>query len=303
MAKKKRQVGRGRWKQSKTRKTIFIKRALSMTLSPQTEIAKRAGVGPRVVSIIARRDRIRPPELTKAIHGSAVSSARKRILFPRRRKKIGHFKTDAEKWAAIKKHNVTIEGEVNKWWKSEWVKQAFGRNKENMLKQAKLFVFQQLDYFDPNERTEKGRPAEIKRWIRIGAEFFCRKIYNNEKEKDTRNRTAIQKLATAKTGPITARSRVPATAKPLLKKLGFDISAVSEVGFGDIRKEIIRIAEEKETGLTERQKQVVRMRLEDQTLAEIAERLDLKAQSGIYAFEDSATKKIKKRLESFRPQQ
>ena len=61
-------------------------------------------------------------------------------------------------------------------------------------------------------------------------------------------------------------------------------------------KQIIKISNETETGLSQREKTVVRMRLEDKTLADIAEKLGLRSKGLISECESSAAKKIKKRL-------
>ncbi len=295
--KKKRRVQLGRWKKSPRRRGVFIRRALSMTLAPNPKIARRAGLDlSDLVSKADKRDEIRPPELAKAILGERISESLKKRAKRQTRKKIGYYTTEKEKWDVIKNHNELIEKIANIWWRSPYVKGAFGRKRKDFLRAVKLFVLEQLDYFDPERKDKKGRPVKISDWIRGGVKMICRRIYFDEK-KASEKQAPFLEIAAGRTEPLVPRSRVPLTARHLLLKLGLSISVVSEMGFGDIRKQIIKISNETETGLSQREKTVVRMRLEDKTLVDIAKKLGLRSKGLISGYESSAAKNIKKRLE------
>jgi len=96
---------------------------------------------------------------------------------------------------------------------------------------------------------------------------------------------------------MAARSWIPPAAKPFLKRLGLDPETVADLGFGDVRKKIIEIAEAEETGLAPREKQAVIHCLEGESTAEVAKRLGLKAKSSAVAIEWSAAKKIRARMQ------
>jgi DNA-binding CsgD family transcriptional regulator len=286
----------GRWKKDQKRRLIFIQRALSMTLAPNPKIADRAGVERLSVASSDRRWEIRPLELRKAIksrHASAIQTGR---ILQEKRKKVGYYKTAGKKWAVVREHSSVIESIASQWWKSNLVKNAFDGKWEDFLNTVKRFVFKQLDYFDPKRKTEDGKPAKIKRWIGDGVKIICRRIYIDGKKASGKNKSLLLELARGKVGPVVATSRVPKTARPLLEKLGLKIKTVAELGFGDIRKQILKIANEKETGLMEREKRVVEMRFGDKELAEIGRELGI-GKTTVFNCETSAARKIRARLE------
>jgi len=235
--------------------------------------------------------------MAKGIEGTRKSDILKKRVRKDTRKKIGFFKTEAEKWAVIKKYNDLIEEITGKWWRSEPVKSAFGRKRKDFLKEVKLFVFKQLDYFDPGKKTKKNEPAKIELWIKKGIEIISKSIYFDEKRASEKQKNLVSKRASGMAEPFFARNRVPATAKPLLKKLGLRVNDVAELGYGDIKQQIIKISEQKKTGLSQRQKKVVKMRLEEKTLDKIAASLGFRSKGLFSECESDAAKKIKARME------
>ncbi len=290
---------RGRWKQNIRARGKFIRRALSLTLASNREIADRAGLKiTNPIITINKNEGIRPPpEMAKGIEGTRKSDILKKRVRKDTRKKIGFFKTEAEKWAVIKKYNDLIEEITGKWWRSEPVKSAFGRKRKDFLKEVKLFVFKQLDYFDPGKKTKKNEPAKIELWIKKGIEIISKSIYFDEKRASEKQKNLVSKRASGMAEPFFARNRVPATAKPLLKKLGLRVNDVAELGYGDIKQQIIKISEQKKTGLSQRQKKVVKMRLEEKTLDKIAASLGFRSKGLFSECESDAAKKIKARME------
>jgi len=288
----------GRWKQNRAKRGRFIRRALSRTEATQKAIAKRAGTSTDIVGAIQSKERIRPPELSKAIGAKSSGQTRAAMfregLTKRRLKKISHF-TNAEKNALLeneknKKNIISITGG---WWKSEIIKWEYGNRFEDFLNDIKKSVSDYLDYFDPEKEGEDGKPANVSTWMAGSAKIHCRKIYFNIKKREEKQRKIRE---SGDSGAIHARSWVPVSTKSLLKKLGLDPIKVAEVGFDDIRKQILAISEEKQTGLTERQKLVIRLRLEGKTMPEIAERFRLRARSSIHSIDESAARKIKSRI-------
>jgi len=280
----------GRWKKSQRKRGRFIRSALRLTEATQAEIHKRSGVrDPGTVSQINLREKIRPYEISRAIAARHKGYTKKK----RKRKKVSLY-SEKEKYNILKRNKRIIDSTANSWWKGA-VEQEFGGNRENFLKAVNLFVFQQLDYFDPERKYKDGTPSKLSVWIEKGVRLYCKRKYFDLIRRKTKERAALEAIAAEKK-PMSTRSWVPATAKPLLRKLGLDIEKVADVGYNDVRKQIMEIVRNKKTGLTQKEKTVVRLVLEGKTLIEIAKRVGWKAKSTVYACEAKAIKKIKKQL-------
>lgn len=287
----------GGWKLSRRKRGRFIRRALSRTEASTIEIARRAGTGiaPGSVSDINIKEKIRPREMilqiaenarleTYNIRGTKRGSKRQRA-------KPAIF-DEAQKKELLQRYKGAIAAIAAGWWKTEAVRLRFGGNWNEFLDSVNGFLFEQLDYFNPNATGKSGKPKQPLDWIRGGASLFCRRSFFEV------IRGKVKEAAIMRGGePIAARGWIPVSAKPFLKKLGLDLERIKDTGFWDVKAQIIKISQLPQTGLTRREKQVVELRLEDKSFIEIAQRFGLRVRSSIHPIEEKAAKKIKLQLE------
>jgi len=298
MAKKKKAekpVELGRWKKDPARRGAFVRRALSLTEAPPREIAERSGMQPSSVRVISRREGIRPRELTKAIAGRVIAEKQKGRKKKRRTEWIGFFKTEKEKLQAIENNADKIRNSVNYWWKKKLIRSLFDGKKEGFFGAAKFFVFEQLDYFNPETESRKGGKVKVGTWIQSTANLFCKRAFLDKKRAIEKEKSAMAIGAREK--PSTTRSWIPPSARPLLKKLGLDPEKVADVGYKDIAARLKTIANNPETRLTKLQKNVFSQRLDGRQLRQIAKKLNKRAYSAIFAYEERAAAKVRKQLE------
>ena len=89
---------------------------------------------------------------------------------------------------------------------------------------------------------------------------------------------------------------VPLATKTLLRKLNLDPNKVAKLGFYGIKRQIIESAESKAAGLTEKEKQVVKIRLDGKKTRAAATLLNITRFQNISVIETRAAKKIRWRL-------
>ncbi len=295
---KKSNVQLGRWKESQRKRGRFFRKALSQTEATIIDIAGR--IGPRyqsTVSNINRKDKIRPSELTKAIAGRALSkalSSRKQGWRKDTNRKKNNYSKNRRKQIVDENQDV-INLRGNEWWRSELVKRAFGRNRNNFFRELELFVLKELSYFDPKKKDKKGQAVKVRNWIWGGINLFCRRKHFEEKrrlEKEIKLSAELIKDGT----PVVARSWIPWETKCFLRKIELDPEKVADLGFDEMRKQILEIAKAEETGLTPKEQKIVRLRLEGKTFIEIAKKFGLRSKSTIHANEKKIAEKLRERL-------
>jgi len=291
------------WRENPKRKRRFIEMALRHTREPMTRIRKVAGVDGGTVSDINSKADIRSPELVREIW---VESTRRTKLA--RRKKVCAF-TDAEKMALIKENGGGIFSKLNIVWfgygTGKIIKREFGSLKE-FAKAAEGYIFEQLDYFDPERKSKRtGRPIKASTWVINGAKIFAMQMVTRiGKRIEITGFPGLESItATSKARMVPFPEKnlkrllheIPPAAKHVLRKLGLDLNRVATMGFIEIKETVLRIANEPKTGLTGREKTVIAGRLEGRTTRELEEPLGL-SRTTISTIQASAVLKIKARL-------
>lgn len=275
----------GKWKKNARRRGVFVRRALSMTTANMHRIAERAGSFPSNVQVINRKDKIRSRELVLA-SAAEVHLGQKKPGLERK-----NSYSAEKKQRILSENNGIVMAIASSWWKDPAIVKGFGKFGDFVEKINRL-IYENLNYFDAERLGKNGKPVSIKTWIAQGTKLFCRRLYFEEKKRQEREKA----LETQKPR-VAARDWLYLSARRVFKKLGLNPETIATDGVKDVTDELKKIVADTRTGLTERQKKVILLRLEGKPLREIAKRLGLNAKSTIYALERNAIAKIKKRLE------
>ena len=249
----------------------------------------------------------RPPERVEEIQ---IMTIRHKLLrhAKARRKKTFYFNPEGKE-RLFKEHSGKLLKLARwSWTGSESIRKLFGSDFNMFYSKMKDYVSQGLDYYDPQKKGFKGRKAVPLTWMMIGARIFCWGTYDRasmQKEKAMPvDKSGLPKAQTDKAEP-TRNARlepttpklewIPVAAKGLLRKLGLNPRRVARAGFFNIKRQILEIVEAKATGLTEKQKEIIKMRLEGKRARDIAASFKTTLQN-IYIIETNAAKKIRREI-------
>ncbi len=276
---------KGSWKQSEEKRRRFIERALKKTMQPMHKIGKRAGVSLEVVSRINVQQPFQPPirsrELTYKITGAA--SAKTRVA---KRRKIRHFSKLAKE-QLLEEHVRGIRQVANSWyWRrghnSELLRRQY-QTIDDLVNDIRAYVFEQLDYYDPEIKGKHGNQVKPFSYIYGGAELFC-KFTASSLRGERRRKPPAQR---------TEEIWVPPVIMRLLKKIGkipklyHGAETVPQVI--DKLRELIK---KPEIGLTPRMRELMGHRLAGKGQKQIMHAMAI-SDSRMWRLENRATKKIR----------
>ena len=265
-----------RWKSNKEGRERFLKRALK-TRASMTDIGERAGLNANQVSAFNLHAGIRAPELAREI---GRETRRKKMKQKRGRLKKSVF-TEKQKLELIKRNRKEILKQARHSWRWEIIRKEYGNNFQDFLRDIETEVFNYLDSYDQKKFTKEGKPTKVSFWIGRGAYFACLAKLTTLIRRKSRQIPVDEEgrqLEFKKLKPVESRTasrwelaRIPASAKPLLRRLGLDINDVAKTGYEEYRALITRIALDPKTRLTAERQRIILGRLEGKKLKRIAE--------------------------------
>ncbi len=303
-----------RAKKAKKRRAVVIDRIgpkilqdLVLTDLPAVKIARKYGVTPKTVVAANKKYGIRSPEIMSAIRSRTISASRIAYIKKTRGKKV-HFFTKKKKLDLLEENKGLIIKVTREAWSSDLIRKEFNQEMRSLLQAVEVFILDNLDYYNPKVKGYMGKTTKPSTWIYNGAKVYCRSLYtrlHRIKENKTMPFDSAG-LPIAQTGEVrqvkgirrTGLKEVqwiPSAANALLKKLGLDPNKVAKLGYIDLKQQIIEIAKAKQTGLTSRELEAVKLTLNGKTMAQIGKKFGTVRQVINY-LETRAAKKIKNQL-------
>ena len=278
---------KGSWKKDRQKKRKFIARALKWTEASMRAIAKRASVQPETVQMVNIQTLTGLPIRDAERIGEAARKATQKIKRAKR-KKINFFTTE-QKLRLLEQNKRALFEVALKWFNrkdyvARLLKKEFLSPRE-LVDGMKSYLFESLDYYDPEIIGREGKKAKPLTYIYRGAELFCMSL------SDTLARTTAKKRK--KPAEKKQEAWIPQAIKRLLRKIGNipELYRGAE-NIGDIIERMKKIVENKEIGLTERMQQALKLSLELKKLGERKRIMGI-SKNRVLQLEDIAVKKIR----------
>ena len=282
-----------------------VLKKLALTDKLMCEIARETGLHEQTVFKINKRYGIRPYEETIDIMAK-TSSVRQTGS---KRKKVNHFNIK-QKNDLLEQHKGIIIKMARTWWNSTAIKTKFIGDKDIFIEKINRFVFEQLDYYNPKVKGKTGKTAKPSTWMFKAAKIACMRLYSRAskeaKKKQMPVNTKGQSIAQTGIVETTRQKRknvgpatiqwIPFSAKSILKALDLELDSIAEIGFGNIKKQIIEIARKKKTGLSKREKKIIEMSLNGESTEKIGKILKIEYEN-VNSINLNAAKKIRLDLE------
>jgi transcriptional regulator with XRE-family HTH domain/DNA-directed RNA polymerase specialized sigma24 family protein len=287
------------------------------------EIAEGIGVSPSAVKKINLKHGVRFPEEAAAIgRAAALRSAAEE----RNARRINFFSAE-KKEALLIEHDPAVRSVALRWFfgkspTGRLLREEFGSH-EGFVSAAKQVLQRYLDFYDPERVGPSGKKKPIRSWIMDGTRYFCMREASRLLRQSRRAGAAmpldIEGRPIAQTAPLRRPEQFRQTslkalvlsirpaARSFLKGLGLNLGTVARFGFREVRSELLAVAADPATRLDERERRLVRLRLQRaMTLDEVAARLGKKSGEGKISREmarriqGSATRKMLRRIGSMR---
>lgn len=216
----------------------------------------------------------------------------------RRRQRLNLFNAK-QKARLLEEHKKGLSMVVSKWWwkASDATKRelgTFGDFRNSVIAN----VLETLDYYDPNRKGARGRGMTVFSWMTNGADLFCRNAIRGAMAGSKKMPLIYEGAGVRVPMPLESDAyftveTIPASARHFLRRLGEKgiIKRTAELGFEDIKKQILKIADK--AGLSEKEKQVVKWRLEGKILKEIAMKFRASSTTSVAYYEKKAIAKIR----------
>jgi len=265
----------------------------------QTQIASEADVNPDCVYKLNLMHNARSLEESEAI--GKASESRTKLA---KRVKIGAFTTE-EKTRLLQENEKGIFLVAGRnWHKFYRILKAEFSSLNDFVSAATSRAFEQLDYYDPRRKEPSGKGRTVGIWIMDSVELFtktkCSSLFSKQK---TMGRTPEERRAKRLAAEQRNRKReinrrlmlIPKSAKKFLRALGLKVEEVVELGFQDIKAQLLKATDSKGAGLSAREKVVVRARLEGKTFTEAGRLLTVSREIS-RLLEKSAIVKMKRHL-------
>lgn len=260
---------------SKAEINAFIRKQLSTTQRTMKEIARLAGVDLPTVTRLNETHDARTIEETLRIRATAAARKRKKKM-----KKYGAF-TPEEKWKLVlKDHMPAIKMIAGGFWRdSSALRKKYVYSFEDFLQEAVIHNVDRLDYYN----SELSNPLT---WIWTVTRRFCltenasaRRLGEKSMPYDKEGRPVGEILGRKTERKISKQDigrelkKIPNETKFFLKKIGLGIRSTALIGLETVKDELVKLVNERRTGLTEREKQLALLRLEGKTLKNAGKQL------------------------------
>ncbi len=281
-----------RAKETRRQLPAILKALLDPALSI-SEIGRRFNRSQTTINRINQRYGVRPPSEVMRIRKEQISAMQRR-----RRQRLNLFKAK-QKASLLEEHKKGLSMVVGKWWRkaSDTTKRelgTFGDFRNSVIAN----VLENLDYYDPNRKGAKGRGMTVFSWMTNGADLFCRNAIRVAMARSKEMPIIYEGAGVRMTKPLESDAyftvdTIPESARHFLRRLGEKgiIKRTAELGFEDIKKQILKIADK--AGLSEKEKQVVKWRLEGKMLQEIVMKFGASSTTTVSYYEKKAIAKIR----------
>ena len=260
-------------------KISAIRQQLRRTKKPFSQITREVRTPRGLVRSVNHWYEIRSLEQIEALRKAANLKSNPRY---NSRKKVGFF-SSKKKWALIEKNKRAIYKVAWKWYRKSKILQSRVGLVEDLAHDIFLFLFKDLDYYDPSVRGWKGRSASPVTWMVMRTELYCKnKVSMLSKNKELSMTKKMYEwfaggdVASYKLlmdgHPTPQRPLLPEATQHFIRNFGLNPRELTARSYKVVKEIILAAANAPAAGLSSKQKDVVKLRFEGLTLSKIAKK-------------------------------